>query len=327
MVGCLLHLNELPLRHLIRERDGETISGNKLAGPIGQQLDGQFYQNMLVEFLPVRTQLPRPPADVVRDLSADQRILLEYMLGISSGVIEERFVYSRPGPLSHARWLTTATRILILYTRTPQPSNVLRLLVKFIQSVYGPSWFKIKREKSFVKAPKLIHEMVLATKEIVDDDKSALQVLKNVLQRSAFCCLPENFLAALLFSEEKAHREVAVTKILEIRSEPVKPPVSSVIPGLNFDAEDWGDLIDISAAQYESPCTRNISDKDLKEMVLVNKAPPLIPIHTQSVERAVKMTSEACVLSSCWEKRHEYIVAKKESRNQRKSFDSKKDYI
>jgi hypothetical protein len=48
MVGRLLHLNELPLRHLIKQLDGETISENKLAGPIGQLFGGDFYQDELL---------------------------------------------------------------------------------------------------------------------------------------------------------------------------------------------------------------------------------------------------------------------------------------
>jgi hypothetical protein len=100
MVGCLLHLNELPLRRLIKQLDGETISGNKLAGPIGQLLGGDFYQDEPVVFVPVATPLLRPPEEVFHDLSADQRIFLEFMLGISSGTIDVRFVKSRPGPLS-----------------------------------------------------------------------------------------------------------------------------------------------------------------------------------------------------------------------------------
>jgi hypothetical protein len=314
------------LRHLIKQLDGDTISGNKLAGPIGQQLGGDFFKDEPVNFLPVQTSLQRPPAIVEKDLSTDQRILMEYMLGISSGGIDERFVNIRPGPLSNARWLTTATRILILYTRTPAPSNVHRLLVQFIQRVYGPSWFKIKQVQSFVKAPQLVHEMVQAAKAIDDSDGTIFSVLKLVLQRSAFCCLHENFMAALLFSDEKHHRELAVKKILEIRSLPAKKPASSAIPKINFEVDNWGDLINISDALFVPPCVREISDENLERMVAVKEMPPPIPIHTQSVERAVKMTSEACMLSFFWEKRHDYIVARNLSRKQRRIFESKKDY-
>jgi hypothetical protein len=41
-----------------------------------------------------------------------------------------------------------------------------------------------------------------------DEDGRVSSVLESVLQRSAFCCLPENVLAALLLSEDKDHREL-----------------------------------------------------------------------------------------------------------------------
>jgi hypothetical protein len=99
-----------------------------------------------------------------------------------------------------------------------------------------------------------------------DEDGRVSSVLESVLQRSAFCCLPENFLAALLLSEDIDHREAAVKRILDIRRRPVKPPVSTAIPRLNFDAEEWCELIDISVVQYEPACMRNISDEDLEAM-------------------------------------------------------------
>ncbi len=104
-------------------------------GPIGQLLSGAFYQDEPVVFVPVVTPLLRPPEEVVCDLSADPCILLEFMLGISLRTVDACFVKSRPGPLSHARWLITAKRILILYTRMPEPSTVHKLLVQFIQTI------------------------------------------------------------------------------------------------------------------------------------------------------------------------------------------------
>jgi hypothetical protein len=103
MVGCLLHMNELPLRHLLQKLDGKTASGNKFTGPIGKQLDGDFYKEDLVNFTPIESPLERPPPDVVDDLSTDQLLLLEYVVGVSCGSINPRFEKRRPGPVCHSR--------------------------------------------------------------------------------------------------------------------------------------------------------------------------------------------------------------------------------
>ncbi len=76
----------------------------------------------------------------------------------------------------------------------------------------------------------------------------------------------------------------------------------------------------------EPPCTNKISDEDLVAMTTSPGVPFTFLIHTQSVERAVKLISEAAKASYVWEKRHKYIVAKSVSKKQRKAFKTKKDY-
>jgi hypothetical protein len=326
LVGCLLHTNELPLRHLITKLDGKTLSGNRFSGPIGQQLMLDTYTSDPVDFQPVSTTVVRPPDDVVRDLSNDQRLLLEYLLGVSSGAVDESYIKRKPGPVSHARWLTTATRILILYTRTEEPSDVLKILVQYIQRVYGTVWFRVKAAKSFIQGPEILFGIIQDVKA-VNQNKVISDIVFPVLERNAFCCLPENFLASLLYSADPDHREFAVAKILQIRSEPVTGVASQHVPKINLDAEDWSKLVDISSSTCsQPPCVRQFTNDELEAMKVFPGLPPPIPLHTQSVERAVKLTSEACRTSYTWEKRHEYIVAKIASRQKRKRFSSKKDY-
>jgi hypothetical protein len=326
MVGCMLHTNELPLRHLITKLDGKTLSGNRFSGPIGQQLGQDLYKSDPVDFLPVSTTVVRPPDEIVRDLSNDQRLLLEYLLGISSGEIDENYIKRKPGPVSHARWLTTATRILILYTRTENPSDVLKLLVQYIQRVYGKVWFRVKAAKSFVQGPAILFDIIQDVKAI-DQNQVVSDIVFPVLERNAFCCLPENFLASLLYSDNPVDREFAVDKIQQIRSEPEAEVLSQRVPKLNLKAEEWSKLVDICSSKcFQPPCVRNLTEDELEGMKLFPGLPPPIPLHSQSVERAVKLTSEACRTSYTWERRHEYIVAKNASRQKGKRFPSKKDY-
>jgi hypothetical protein len=56
LIGCFLHINELPLCHLIQKLDGKTISGNKFSGDIGKLLDGEdFYRRDPVGFEAIPT--------------------------------------------------------------------------------------------------------------------------------------------------------------------------------------------------------------------------------------------------------------------------------
>jgi hypothetical protein len=222
------------------------------------------------------------------------------VFGVSSGTVDEKFQKRKPGPVNHSRWLTTATRILYLYTRTQQPSQVLKLLTTYIVKIYAPTWFVVRRENNFLKGPEIFFRIIKDVKEIqksFESEPRITDIVFDVLERNSFCCLGENFLASLLFSSVAAHREAAVEKILEIRSQAsITPPtiVATRSPKLNFDAEDWSKLIDISCLDcHEPPCARNFSNEELHAMKTFAASPPSFPLHSQSVERAVKLTSEA----------------------------------
>jgi hypothetical protein len=73
MIGCFLHMNELPLRHLIIELDGPSVTGNRLSRPIGSLLHGdQTYRLEPVNFAHVSIAAPRPEVKQIENLSDDQ---------------------------------------------------------------------------------------------------------------------------------------------------------------------------------------------------------------------------------------------------------------
>ena len=86
--------------------------------------------------------------EVIKDLSTDQKILMDYMLGISSGKLDEQKAKASICPLNHSRWLTLAIRILALYTRTIEPSKELRILVQSIMANTG--FFPRKHQNLFL---------------------------------------------------------------------------------------------------------------------------------------------------------------------------------
>lgn len=138
---CLLHLNELPFRHLFQTLDGETTGPKSFSGPIGSQLKN-------CEKLPVKTfqsidcEIPEIERNI---LSKDQQYLLDISLAIKSGSRAVDLAIREPGPISHSRWLTTANRVLRLYISVESPSEEHHILVRFILKSYMPIWFKIEK--------------------------------------------------------------------------------------------------------------------------------------------------------------------------------------
>ena len=73
---CALHTNELPLRHLIKGLDGDTLSDNKFRGPIGKLVPDVLSMPILddIPSIDVKIQLPVLSEEVLNDLSGDQNL-------------------------------------------------------------------------------------------------------------------------------------------------------------------------------------------------------------------------------------------------------------
>ena len=70
---CLLHLNELPLRHVFIALDGTSKSPDAFSGPIGSQLGGFVSEWGVVSFKRIpNNNFPILPNEVIDDLSTDQ---------------------------------------------------------------------------------------------------------------------------------------------------------------------------------------------------------------------------------------------------------------
>ena len=120
------------------------------------------------------------------DLSNDQRILYEYVIGVDAGVVPIPWANRKIGPLCHSRWLTLAIRILCLYTRTASPSSNLTLLANFIAKVYAPTWFSIKQSSKLKDMPQILWEYIQKLDDLVDD--RVANIVKPCLQKK--CLFP-----------------------------------------------------------------------------------------------------------------------------------------
>ena len=114
---CGLHLNELPLRHLIEQLDGPTKSDTGFSGPLGKALGMVTELRIDDKFKKLNngSDLIDLPAEVVKDLSPDQRYGYEICASIRSGVVPDRLAHLEIGPVNNSRWNTTANRFSRYY--------------------------------------------------------------------------------------------------------------------------------------------------------------------------------------------------------------------
>ena len=139
----------------------------------------------------------------------------------------------------------------------------------------------------------------------------------------------------MLESEKEEVRREAVNLIRKTREKPNKVSRSKVLQGirkhelpmLRWNAESWDQIINWTKVKFHEPFI--LSKLDLEKIEECYAKPfefPKYPVHSQTVERAVKLVTEAASKVAGEERRHTNILSVLASRKSRKGYDTKKDY-
>ena len=318
IVVCKLHTNELPLRHLIKSRDIPTLSNNRFGGKIGELICGEVEKLTLdpnfKRIKDPRAALPHLTEDVVADLSTDQQQGYRLVVLIGGGAIDDNLLSQKQGPISHARWLTTANRMMSLYVRKNglkgKEKKDLSLIVRHIVLCYYVLWFRIKIQYSILAAPGHVFAEMKIVRDILP--KAIQDVVMRKVNDGAWYAHSEHLLLHLLSSEEEEQRRFAVCKIVEIRGEAqfgdksVRP---FRVPTLNWSTKKVEDMISWEGAT-EPIYTANLSQDQIRGFLDTPFTMNLLPSHSQSVERMVKEVSAASANVFGAERRDGYVHAR-----------------
>ena len=100
------------------------------------------------------------------------------------------------------------------------------------------------------------------------------------------------------------------------------------IPTLEWNAKTWCDIIDWKSVKVYEPAILAKLDTD---QLNLTKLEPLVfpdfPAHSQSVERGVKLVTEAATKVAGELRRHQHILSVIQARNIRKQCDTKSGYV
>ena len=333
---CDLHTGELGLRHLIIGIDGPTLSHNRWSGPLGGMLDSATELEVNPNFTKIVVGPPLLELDdqVISDLSTDQFYAYLITKAIRSGVLPERLANLEIGPVSHARWLTTALRFCRIWVSKHGLKGKLlqnlRLIIEFIVGVYIPNWFNVKVKHRWVEgANHVLYQLQLLRSQ----KKKVLEIVMPTIRRSAWYAHPEAVLQAMVCSDKLEERKEAVEKILEIRgdgNEEIQLGDISVRPRrtpiINIKALKLNELVDLASKDVtEPPLTAKLTTAKVKKFIDQPMEVPDWSSHTQSVERCVKMVTEAAAHVYSHDRREGYIRSQVISRELMSKNNSKKD--
>ena len=275
-----------------------------------------------------QNNLPTLVHDVTSmDVSKDQQYLYNIVKAIEVGDVSDGLAKKEPGPLRHSRWLTAANRILRLYVSTTSPSKELTLLADYVLLVYAPMWFSIKLEPQCYMGARHLWRLIQLSRFLSESDR---QIVDKCIQRNAFMSHPENNLISMLVDDRRDIRELAARRIKCARQTTASAEARKFqIPSVNFDAVDYYCLVNLQEVpRTPPPMLQNISDDEIEAAIQVPRKWTLeeYPCHTQSVERHVKVVTEAAASVCGGLRRDGYIRAKLASRKEVSHFRSKKDW-
>ena len=324
---CMLHINELPLRHLFSEIDGSTAGPNAFKGPLGRRLTAAptLASCDIVDYNPIESpNLPLLIDSDMCELSTDQKYMYLITQAIKTGICSSRIASLEPGNISHSRWLTTANSICRLYVSTPAPSSELTDFVTFIMRVYAPVWFRIKRLNRLQDAPMNLYCLVSWSRYLCN---RLLSVVDNVIKRNAFAAHAENILYAMIHDKRAHVQELGLRRIMKARSSENTPLRQFIVPPVNFGATDYFDLIcwfDASTVITSPPILRDVTTDHIAQQLA---SLPYFRCHTQSVERMLRVITEASAQVVGQNARDGVIRYRLEARSQRPKFNTKRDYV
>lgn len=323
---CQLHGNELPLRHLFNSLDGKTTGPKSFSGPLGVLL--QRCETLpIVEFNKIDSEIPLLDK---KDLSSDQKYLLEMSQAVTVGHVPEDLARRNPGRLAHSRWVTCANRILRLYVATSNPSENLVKLATYVVKVYAPIWFRIKMNNLCTNGAENLFYLIKRSRYLDESDRVHVD---SAIQRNAYFAHPENLLLCMVADPRRHIRELALRRILKARSSKKDSDKQNIrvfkIPKLNFEAEDYSDIVDWQNIEVsDPPALSKYLDEELKSFITTGEIPeiPGFPCHTQTVERHIKLVTEASS-SVCGQVRRDgFIRSKIKSKSLVPKFETKKEY-
>ena len=192
------------------------------------------------------------PADILKGLSHDQKLMYQLSMIVSSGEVDMKVVTAIIGVAMHARWNTLTSRILRWYISLTRPSAALKKIVSFIQNVYVPGWFLIKCNPhcqdgaiNFFGLIQLVKEQPLPIQNIA----------LPVLQWNGYWGHVENVLIAMLADNRPIIRQRAVSYIQSARKnyDADQNPRQFTVPELNFKSNFYFDMVSLDEDPKTEP--------------------------------------------------------------------------
>lgn len=185
------------------------------------------------------------------------------VFAVNNGCCDDSLATQKPGPVSTARWLTTASRLLRLYVSKTHPSDNLKNLVAFIVKVYAPFWFLVRSQPQAIHGSRHLFKYILWIRQLPIPIQ---RIIQPTIENNSYYFHPENILLAMVTDLEQSIRLRAYEMIRNTRSDPPQYVREFRVPKnqINFDCDTYTEAINWDNLQItEPPCLYFYSDEEL----------------------------------------------------------------
>ena len=301
------------MKHLIKFYVGPTSGPRSWSSKLGKEISN-LKNNLknIVDFEPIKGRVIAVDEELLTN--GDQKYAYYLALGIQKGPEFLREIMGEcpdlPCSMSLARWLNTQSYIMRKYVQTEKPTKALKRLVAITLNWYLPLFFEIKKD-CHVKygALHFFQAIKYAQESFTEPEKKKAWKYFRI---NAYNAHPESVLLSGICHPFRSTRMKCAEIIIKARrrarrSDEVRP---FKVPELNFEAESFLEMVDLSKADVTPPpLLKNYSDNEL-ELAALDGSIELPEIYCHSIhnERAVKDTTTASKREIGQKKSHEHIL-------------------
>jgi hypothetical protein len=221
--------------------------------------------------------------------------------------------------MCHSRWITTANRILRLYSSEADPSENLQVLATFIMRVYVPMHLCIKARPSISDGAMHVMMQIELCRYLRPD---LLGIVHKVMSQNSYFAHPEAIMVAMLADNRREVRMEGYQKVKKALNLNISRRVYKK-PEILFDATHYSRLVAWTEDDYTLPRPLCHMTTDSVKAAICDLPPPLrldYPCHTQQVERTVKLVTEAASSVCGYERRNGLILTTIRARKERSTI-------
>ena len=295
---------------------GKLISGRRNRGLLGRE-------RPMVQFTPVPGLVGNVDFTWFKKANNDVKTIVTLSQIVQSGPPKEP-LSCVPGHVNYARWVTTGSNILYLYTQEPNPSENLIKLVRYVLNVYVPMLLSIHEGFHVSNGSQHYFNILRLSRNLFQEEKELHDVTVATLKHNFYWAHPESLLLKMVYDQRPHVKAKAIQLIEKCRKEEESGIRQYQHDGIrrfedpkfiNFEAQTYDELIDFEKVPVEftsPPLLQDYSIEDIKNHNF-NELFDSIPCHSQTVERFVSLTSEAATKTVGEDNRHAWLINKTKS--------------